>query len=125
MSTAIRATGLSAAGASTFGPLARLGALTARAPCGGRASGVGPSARLFRVSATVPSYQTRADGTNCPGSNVADRPDTRGAGHGEPQYPCPAPRGLAGRARRGARPAEPDTGFATRSVVLADQVVEI
>ena len=80
MSTAIRATGLSAAGTSLFGPFACLAALAAfsavlavlvlpaalaaRAVFGGRASGWGVPAPSFRVSATVPSYQMPSPRTN-------------------------------------------------------------
>src|SRR5215470_18554637 len=56
MSTAIRATALSAAGLSVFGSFRFFAAFTV---FGGRASGRGFRAPSFCVSATIPSYQKR------------------------------------------------------------------
>ncbi len=57
MSTAILATGLSAAGARTRGPFGRLAALPGRVLSAGPAAGRGSGVPSSCVSATVPSYQ--------------------------------------------------------------------
>src|SRR5579875_214793 len=57
MSTAILATGLSAAGARTRGPFGRLAALAGRVLSGGPAADRGSGVPSSCVSATVPSYQ--------------------------------------------------------------------
>src|ERR1700761_6183646 len=140
MSTAIRATGLSAAdrrvrgsldflplrGDSDFSDLSRSGGLI---PSRAGMSGSSPTAPSLRQSAITPSYQMRTPNTSATrscGALKTSAPETRAAGHGEPQLPVP------GRARA-CHPAPPGTGWLSHPRVLppgqrllsANQVVEV